>query len=376
MILFVLKGSALNRGMNTGLENLAWGLARRGLHVKIMAGGDAPTTFTYDLPKDVKYHFTGREATPQNHLEAYLALADRQLPDIVIGWTRFLLPIAKTRRTRSAAPVFIVNEGAVQDRAMRHSNLRGLLDTTRLGIRRLQSRKAGIDHVVAISTAVADNVREVYGFPPEKVQVIGRGIDTVFYAPRERPARTPDRPMRLLYTGNIVKAKGLGTVVAALSYIAAPVELRLCGVDQNGFLDKLRANMPADRPHRLVFRDRLPPEEVRAELQAADAFVFPSRSEGLGKSLLEAMASELPAVVSDLPALRDVVADGVNALVAPVDDAKAFANAISRLIHSIELSKTLGQNARHTICSRFSHDLEIESWQNLLQLKQAERTVP
>lgn len=225
---------------------------------------------------------------------------------------------------------------------------------------------AGIDQVVAISTAVADNVREIYGFVPDKVQIIGRGIDTSFYAPPEHRVRPLGGPMRLLYTGNIVAAKGLGTVVAALDRIAAPVELRLCGADRDGYLGRLRASMPADRRHRLVFRDRLSPDEVRAELQAADAFVFPSSSEGLGKSLLEAMASGLPAVVSDLPAFRDVVVDGVNALVAPVDDAEAFANAIDRLIADPESCSMLGRNGRQTICGKFSQELEIKSWEKLL----------
>lgn len=377
VILFVIKGSALSRGMNTGLENLAWGLARHGWRIKVMAGGNAPTSHIYDLPEGIEYHFIGREGTPGNHLEAYRSLAERQMPDVVIGWARFLLLIAKTRGPGNACPLLIVNEGAMQDRPLRRSGPRGLVRTVRSEIRRWQSRRAGIDHVVAISTAVADNVREIYDFAPEKLNIIGRGIDTEFYTPPKHRvcAPGPGGPMRLLYTGNIVAAKGLGTVIAALDHIAAPVELRLCGADQDGYLDRLRANMPADRPHRLVFRNRLPPNEVRAELQAADAFVFPSRSEGLGKSLLEAMASGLPAVVSDLPAFRDVVIDGVNALVAPADDAPAFANAIIRLIDDPELRKVLGQNAHQTICTKFSKELEIEKWHELL-LSKTRHTLP
>ncbi len=377
MILFVIKGSALTRGMNTGLENLAWGLARRGWPVQIMAGGNAPTSHNYDLPEGIEYHFTGRESTPDNHLDSYLALAQKRPPDVVIGWTRYLLPIAKTRGVGNVRPpVLIVNEGAVQDGAVRRSGLRRLVRTVRTGIRQWRSRSACIDQVVAISTAVAEDVRKIYGFSSEKVQIIGRGIDTGFYTPPEHRARTIGRPMRLLYTGNIVEAKGLGTVVAALNLVAAPVELRLCGADQNDFLDRLRATMPAGGPHRIVFRDRLPPDEVRAELQAADAFVFPSRSEGLGKSLLEAMSSGLPAVVSDLPAFRDVVADGVNALIVPADDADAFATAIGRLIADTEFCDTLGRNARQTICAKFSKELEIDRWHALLVSKRPVCKVP
>ena len=66
--------------------------------------------------------------------------------------------------------------------------------------------------------------------------------------------------------------------------------------------------------------------------QAADAFVFPSTKEGFGLAVLEAQASGLPVVVSDLPVFREFLADGESALFAPGDDPRALARAIERVL--------------------------------------------
>ncbi|MGM0520095.1 MAG: hypothetical protein ACQERD_10675 [Campylobacterota bacterium] len=69
-VLFVVTNSALNRGMNTGLENLAWGLAERGVEIHVLSGGNRPKTHKYDLPQNVYYHFTGLSG--ENFLNKYL----------------------------------------------------------------------------------------------------------------------------------------------------------------------------------------------------------------------------------------------------------------------------------------------------------------
>lgn len=54
-ILFVNKQSALNRKMNTGIENLAWGLAERGFSVYIVCGGNKPENINYHFTSNVRY---------------------------------------------------------------------------------------------------------------------------------------------------------------------------------------------------------------------------------------------------------------------------------------------------------------------------------
>jgi glycosyltransferase involved in cell wall biosynthesis len=60
------------------------------------------------------------------------------------------------------------------------------------------------------------------------------------------------------------------------------------------------------------------------------------------------MASALPVVVSDIPENTDIVSDGIDALVVPVDDADALAHALQRLVLDLEMRRRLGQAARES----------------------------
>ena len=81
----------------------------------------------------------------------------------------------------------------------------------------------------------------------------------------------------------------------------------------------------------------------------ADVYIFPSRHEGLPTSLLEAMASGLPAVTSDIGGCEDVISNDVNGFRVYSEDAAAFAEKISILFTDDERRKLFGQRAAKLI---------------------------
>jgi glycosyltransferase involved in cell wall biosynthesis len=85
--------------------------------------------------------------------------------------------------------------------------------------------------------------------------------------------------------------------------------------------------------------------DVPELLAAADVFAFPSRYEGFGGALVEAMALGVPAVVSDIPALREVV-DGTAAILVPPGDPVALAAALARVLDEHAWATDLGARAR------------------------------
>ena len=95
-------------------------------------------------------------------------------------------------------------------------------------------------------------------------------------------------------------------------------------------------------------RDRVSaiPFVARAEMPSLyaknDIFVFPSLVEGMPLTLLEAMATAMPVVTTNVCGMADVVENGVNGVLIPPADANALAEAIERLCHSAELRKRLG----------------------------------
>jgi len=80
-------------------------------------------------------------------------------------------------------------------------------------------------------------------------------------------------------------------------------------------------------------------------LAAADAFLFPSLTEGMPNAVLEAMACGLPIVASDIPVLRELSADGERMLPLSGDDATQFADALVRLRSDAALRSRLGTTA-------------------------------
>ena len=94
------------------------------------------------------------------------------------------------------------------------------------------------------------------------------------------------------------------------------------------------ADLPA--PGRLVMPGRVPKEQVADHLAALDVFAVPRRDLDVCRLVTplkpaEAMAARLPLVVSDLPALREFVDDGVEGYVVPPEDPAALADALQRL---------------------------------------------
>lgn len=85
------------------------------------------------------------------------------------------------------------------------------------------------------------------------------------------------------------------------------------------------------------------PDDVIA---AADVVILPSRNEGFGHALLEAMALGRPVVATAVGGVPDIVEDGVNGLLVPPNDRSALAGAILRLLRDRPLADRLGRAAR------------------------------
>lgn len=86
--------------------------------------------------------------------------------------------------------------------------------------------------------------------------------------------------------------------------------------------------------------------DVRQLLQGFDAFALSSRSEGYSMALLEACASALPIVATDVGGNREIVESGVNGQLVPAGDAEAFAAALHALLATREAARTMGATGR------------------------------
>lgn len=109
-------------------------------------------------------------------------------------------------------------------------------------------------------------------------------------------------------------------------------------------------------------------QDPHAFYHAANIFVLPSRVEGTPNALLEAMSCGLPVIVSDgAPGPLELVEDGVNGLVVPVNDAVALASALCRLASDGELRSRLGEAARERV-SEYDLPRALAAWESIVGL--------
>jgi hypothetical protein len=200
------------------------------------------------------------------------------------------------------------------------------------------------------------------------VTVVPRGRDPERLgrpsAERRRRARAAlgldDGAELALAVGRHEFAKGLPDLVEAAAALA-PRRPRLTVLVAGrpgaltGELERRIAAAGLDGRVRLLgHRDDLP--EL---LAAADLFVFPSLYEGMPGALIEAMALGLPAVASDLPAVREVVEPGASALLAPPGDPAALGAAIEALLDDRARAAALGRRGREIFERRFTLDRSV-----------------
>ena len=103
-------------------------------------------------------------------------------------------------------------------------------------------------------------------------------------------------------------------------------------------------------------------ENAKDFIVASDAFVLPSAAEGMSNALVEAFSCGATIVATDIAANREICIDGVNAILVPVDDPGALAEAILTVFDSAELSRRLGENARAKAEKELSIETMVDSY--------------
>ena len=224
---------------------------------------------------------------------------------------------------------------------------------------------ARMDALIATSEAAAQ-------FLMRPATVIHHGIDVDLYSPpADRRAAFAATGLPGKYGvgvfGRVRRQKGIDLFVEAMCRLLpqypdfSAVVIGLVTVDNRPFVEGLKQRVAAaGLTERIRFLGELPVEEVPRWYQRISIYVFASRVEGFGLTMLEAMAAGDAVVATRAGAAEMVIADGDDGVLAPVDDAAALTAAIEPLMRDPERIEEMGRRAREKVVAKFSRDREAD----------------
>jgi glycosyltransferase involved in cell wall biosynthesis len=207
------------------------------------------------------------------------------------------------------------------------------------------------DVVIANSRFTADDVAATLGVPRERVHVAHPGVEPAFSPDGERADL--GRPYALT-VATLEPRKNLGTLVDAYRGLA-DTGLALAVAGAAGWGEQPRLDV--DGIARLGYT---PPAELPRLFRGASVFVYPSRFEGFGMPVVEAMACGVPCVVSAHPSLDE--ASGDAAVRADPDDADALAAAIREALDRRDELVPLGLEHARGFTWRACGEAHLRAW--------------
>ena len=228
---------------------------------------------------------------------------------------------------------------------------------------------------IATTREIRRGFMELGGISSEKITVLAHGIDTQKY-PQSSPHLRRELKYKhsinpndkiLLFCARVVINKGIDTVMKFWPIIHEKnpaAKLFVVGGGRTEILEELK-ELSKNLDNSIIVTGEM--DKPQEYYQMADVYVFPSRHEGLPTSLIEAMSSGLPAVVSDIGGCEDLIFDNETGYRLYSENADGFAEKILFLFDNDDLRQKLGNNAAQYVRKHCDYSEVIPKLQMVLE---------
>jgi sugar transferase (PEP-CTERM/EpsH1 system associated) len=231
-----------------------------------------------------------------------------------------------------------------------------------------------VHRYIAVSRDLASWLGESIRVAPERISQIYNGVDSSQFFPAAEWSSAlfpegflPDGDVIVLGTiGRLAEVKDQARVLKMLAVLCADKpalreRLRLVVVGDGPLKDRLREQAVALGIHDLVWMpgDR---SDIPALLRAMHIFLLPSLAEGISNTVLEAMATGLPVVATDVGGNPELVRHGVSGYLVPLQDEVRLAQAVSELVDNPQLRQAMGRSALERINTEFDWGKTVNNY--------------
>ena len=206
-------------------------------------------------------------------------------------------------------------------------------ETTKRAVSRLlESRKPEV---------IAYPPTDRFGNPATKAEVIARAHET--------------GPLRILFLGNVIRRKGLHTLIEAIRLQTLDIRLDVVGglTAEPAYVEAMqRKSKVSSLKSQVFFHGALNNEELIEKMKSAQVLVVPSSYEGFGIVYLEGMAFGLPAIGTTAGAASEIITDGETGFLVPPGDAKTLSKRLTLLAKDRDLLAQMSVKALERYCQQ------------------------
>lgn len=219
--------------------------------------------------------------------------------------------------------------------------------------------------IIAVSERTKQDVVELYGIDPDKIDVVYQGCDDSFKKDIDSQELSRIRPVLglpdkyILQVGTIEKRKNLELTVRALSALPQDVSLVVVGKDRNGYKEfTRRIAEELGVAGRIIYRHDITFKDLPAVTRMAEVIVYPSRYEGFGIPVIEGLESRRPVVAATGSCLEE--AGGDAAVYVDPDNVRQLAEALNLMLRGgSEVDERIERGLRYA--SRFDNSKMAEN---------------